>query len=407
MSLILSFLLVLSAYLVPASILVRPEYFIVVFLGLIALLLKCRLVTKVFKKENTLFLFFILFAYFSLVAQFLFGKDFDSRDSMILVRYCIYLMSIWGGAYVALAIKREWIIGWLFILIVAGSIVISFMQYFNVFGINGIMVPLYGEKYETLITGESWRRIIGTIGNANYWGLWLSLCFVASTYYSIIKRNIFIIPFAILLFVCIVMTGSRTALLAAILGFSVGFIFLSFSLSVSTKKNIVTLFILGGIAFLLYFGYGMFTADYYENESRFDVDNTHTLELRLAHWNNFLMASLEKPYQILIGRGPSKTTEITFGDNMYFFILRDFGLISLITYLLLLKTFLLRINKFIKVHQDIILRDKLAIALLFLITFCIFDLAADAWFNVRLVIPLLYGYGYLIMKSYILEEIQG
>ncbi|WP_169793571.1 hypothetical protein [Desulfomicrobium orale] len=332
------------------------------------------------------------------MGQLLSGYQFIYRDLMILLRYIIYSMAIIAGAYAATEIIYTKSIKFILIAILFISIAISFLQYFDIFNVNSIMIPIYGEKYHTLITGESWRRIVGTIGNANYWGLWLAICLVATSSFLVLNHKIVLIPVIILLFLSIIMTGSRTAIFSSLFGVCCGiFFFVKHVESAASLKKTLFLCSLFMLFPLLFFTTKYFIADYYDNQSRFSLDNTHTLELRVMHWSNFISETIEHPYRILIGRGSAKTDQTTYGDNSYLMIFRDYGLLSVFLYIILLLRIIFRLKKGVKSSFPKI-KILSTTSLLITLTFIFFDIAADAWFNVRLVIPLLFGYGYMIIK---------
>lgn len=393
----LSVILIWCAFLFPPYYFFRPEYFIIVTLFFLACATR-RSVFKLVRIESFLIYSMLILAAISLMGQLLSGYQFIYRDLMILLRYIIYSMAIIAGAYAATEIIYTKSIKFILIAILFISIAISFLQYFDIFNVNSIMIPIYGEKYHTLITGESWRRIVGTIGNANYWGLWLAICLVATSSFLVLNHKIVLIPVIILLFLSIIMTGSRTAIFSSLFGVCCGiFFFVKHVESAASLKKTLFLCSLFMLFPLLFFTTKYFIADYYDNQSRFSLDNTHTLELRVMHWSNFISETIEHPYRILIGRGSAKTDQTTYGDNSYLMIFRDYGLLSVFLYIILLLRIIFRLKKGVKSSFPKI-KILSTTSLLITLTFIFFDIAADAWFNVRLVIPLLFGYGYMIIK---------
>lgn len=303
----LSVILIWCAFLFPPYYFFRPEYFIIVTLFFLACATR-RSVFKLVRIESFLIYSMLILAAISLMGQLLSGYQFIYRDLMILLRYIIYSMAIIAGAYAATEIIYTKSIKFILIAILFISIAISFLQYFDIFNVNSIMIPIYGEKYHTLITGESWRRIVGTIGNANYWGLWLAICLVATSSFLVLNHKIVLIPVIILLFLSIIMTGSRTAIFSSLFGVCCGiFFFVKHVESAASLKKTLFLCSLFMLFPLLFFTTKYFIADYYDNQSRFSLDNTHTLELRVMHWSNFISETIEHPYRILIGRGSAKT----------------------------------------------------------------------------------------------------
>lgn len=400
MSIALSLALIASAFLVPASVIYRPEYFLLALLSVIGVLSYGVQQAKHVKSEVIILLGLLFLASLSITIQVLVGKNFIFRDSMIIVRYGIYILALLAGTYIGLSIQRN---GRVFFYagyaLAALSILISFFQYFNIANTNAYMVPIYRPTYENLITGESWRRIIGTIGNPNYWGLWLGFCFVTAAYYAVVLRKATAYVFSFALLLCIVMTGSRTSLIAAVLGFAFTLIsvyrYNPALLRGKSKSLSLMLVVFGGLAVALIL---FFIRDYYSNQDRFSADNTKTLDLRVNHWLGFLSSMVENPIEILFGKGPSKDVGIRWGDNSYLLILRDYGIFSLAAYLYLLLTILRRLILAIKsfpLHK--LHSPTIALGCLFVIL--IFDLAADGWFNVRITLPLLFFYSMILTYS--------
>lgn len=393
-------LILASLYITPVSYLHRPEYYLVIVLGIVGLLSRFKYITNIAGRELFLFLCLLFFAVVSLIGQYFTDNDVSLRDYMILVRYLIYMLSLIVGVYCGVKIKTSPAIYFTIISFIFVSIVLSFFQYFNVYGINEIMVPIYRQDYVGLITGATNRRIIGTLGNPNYWGLLLGFGFVAYSYNAVVSRNLVSYGLAATLFICIVMTGSRTALISSVIGASYISI-VGFRVG-NTNNSTNRILVFASVALLitlLFIGYRYFTDSFYANTNRFSTDNTRTLDYRIAHWISFLSKSFDNPHQIFIGRGPSKDHQITWGDNMYLLIFRDFGLISLGIYISLLLTFYRRLKKMLPMLTSPQSTYPI-IGILILITFVVFDLAADAWYSVRLVIPLLIGYGYIITRSH-------
>jgi len=398
MSTILAMALLLSAFFISSKIIYRPEYIIVVILSLLSIITVGRKSLSCIGKELTLLYIMIVFAAISLIAQVIVGNSFIPRDYMILLRYLVYSLALIAGTFVSIRTKREWILKYSLLIIIISSIAISFMQYFNVSGINQFMVPIYCDRYQSLIAGMSWRRIIGTIGNANYWGLLMALFFVGSTYYAIIKRKLTSLPFVVLLLISILMTGSRSALLVAAASPVIGLVMIGTKGQNLSQKKILTFIALIIATTFIYFSYKIFISEYYENKDRFDMSNTQTLEMRVKYWSESLSEIIANPYQMIVGRGPSKSSQRVYGDNIYVLIFRDFGLISIIVYLLFLLTLFRRLLLQIKLQPPDMV-DRYSIGLFVFISIVIFDLAADTWFNVRLSIPLLFGYGYLMANE--------
>ncbi len=394
-------LIILSCFLVPASLLARPEYFLVSLFSVWAMSRQGGLIFKLFRRELSIIAILITLAAVTLAFQILLRGNFAGRDFLILLRYVIYSCAIISGAMLALSYRGGFTLRILTWAIIIVAIAISFIQYFNWMNLNAVTVPIYTANYEQLIEGFSWRRVIGTLGNPNYWGLLLGFGMIISCHRTVARRSLPALVILLLLFVAIIMAGSRGAMIASVSGLAaMGYLLTDTgkSANLGQRTIVIAAFFVVGVA--LYYGYRIFISDYYANTDRFSLDNTHTLELRFAWWSAFLSKLLESPYQILIGRGPSKSVDVGWADNMYLLILRDFGFPALLAYLYLWFTLLSRLwhlHRRLKKHQPFMI----TITLSALISFAIFDLAADAWFYVRLSIPMLLAYGFAVTSAHV------
>ncbi len=394
----LAALLILSVFLTPASMLIRPDYFLGVLLCLLGMSKRSSTMFRLAARETWLLILLAIFSVFSIAVQ-LTGKGFALRDLMILVRYVVYIATLFAGIAVGLSSTRINILWYVALGLIILIIAISFAQYFNIGRINTIMIPIYtvADRYSVLEEGLSWRRIIGTMGNPNYWGFFIGSGLILSAYMCLQKRLLFAAP-TLLLFVCIIMTGSRTSLLAALLA-----IITSALVIASTGKRLnlktftpvlLTAAILGG----MYIAYSYFTADYYESHDRFSTNNLGTLELRMKWWGQVLSTMLAEPYTFVLGRGPNKLENVRYGDNIYILYLRDFGLIGLGLYLMFLRLVtrtLLQLTRQLA-RNNPALSQLAAVTLLLFVQLATFDMAADGWFNVRIAELLLFCYGFTL-----------
>lgn len=392
---LLALTFILSVFFVPASVLIRPDYFIVSLIALSGLISHRNPIFKLASIETKLFLMLSFFAIISLGRQVL-SLSVSPRDFMVIVRYVVYLQTVYAGISIGIKAKKLGALKFCVFMLIVVSVVVSFIQYFNIGGLNSIIIPIYGfeNKYEILQSDASWRRIIGTMGNPNYWGFMLGVGFIVSFTMFFQRKYMYAVP-ALLLFVSIIMTGSRTALIAAILTAVLGlFLTAGGERKLSTKK-IVVLFGGGVIFIMLYFAYNIFTENYFDNQDRFSTSNLHTLDLRMQWWGEILSNMLQHPHTFFIGNGPSKLDSIRHGDNMYIRYLRDFGIFSLSIYLSLFYQITKKIRAVSRDKQTKFKVFSTVLFLVFMLLF-IFDMAADGWFNVRIAEILLFSYGLLL-----------
>jgi len=386
---------ILSAFFVPASVIIRPDYFIVFLIALSGLISHRAPIFKLASIETKLFILLSFFAIISLARQVL-SLSVSPRDFMVIIRYVVYLLAIYAGIGTGIKVKKLGILKFCVFMLIVVSVVVSFVQYFNIGGLNSIIIPIYGfeNKYEILQSDASWRRIIGTMGNPNYWGFMLGASFIVSYTMCFQRKYIHVVP-ALLLFVSIIMTGSRTALIATSVTALLGLFLISGNeRKLSTKK--IGVILGGGVIFImLYFTYNLFTENYFENQDRFSTSNLHTLDLRMQWWSEILTNMLQHPHTFFVGNGPSKLDTIRHGDNMYIRYLRDFGIFSLSIYLALFYQIIKKIRVISRDKQTRFKAFSSALFLIFMLLL-IFDMAADGWFNVRIAEILLFNYGLLL-----------
>ncbi|MCA9421024.1 MAG: hypothetical protein KC592_08405 [Nitrospira sp.] len=336
-----------------------------------------------------------LSALVSIFGQVVLADGFTGRDLMVVLRYVVYLAALYAGVATALA-GEGIVLRWVALCLVGLAIIISFMQYFNIGGLNSTIVPYYSvaDRYAILESGESWRRIIGTMGNPNYWGFILGLGFIYSSYMCLQKQYRFF-GLALLFFLSIIMSGSRTGITASFAAVIIGFLSTAITQRrLATKFAMFTLSV-GLLVGSIYLAFSLFSENYYDAQDRFSISNLGTLRQRMLWWVEIYHKMAAQPYAFVIGFGPDKLHSVRFSDNMYVRYFRDFGLIGLVLYLVLLLRFLTRVYRLSNV-VDGKLSVFIKVTWLGFVQLAVFDLAADGWFNVRITELLLFSYGLAI-----------
>ncbi|QPK62725.1 O-antigen ligase family protein [Methylomonas sp. LL1] len=382
----------LSSFFSPAWLTTRPEYFIVLT-GLIIYLTKILKTVGIFKTELLLLTTLTVGAGISLIGQTLSGTVLVNQDLMILWRYLYYMALIVFGGIIATKIKPGFLLR-LFIFLLATAIIsVSFAQYYNILGINKIIVPLYTSSgaAESLLHDEFWRRVTGTYGNPNYWGFAMGIISATSFYFIYFKKKIIGVPYLLLSIISVIFTGSRAALISTIVSIFFSTIFI---LHQERKlKNIFLFMVAASVSVgLLYFIFTNFIQ--YENKGRFDSTNVATLDSRIEYWLQILESIQKSTVNILIGYGSSKGVSIQYGDNMYIRMLRDYGVIGLSTYIAFL--FVLIKNIIFLSYKKI---TEARLLLYYIVIFLVFDLTADCWFEVRIICLLLTFYSYMKIRN--------
>lgn len=212
--------------------------------------------------------------------------------------------------------------------------ILTFLQYFNVLGLNAFLVPLIAdEKYYYLITGLGSQRPIGMIGNPNALGFMfvfmIIFCICASKNSS--KLGLFLPPWLILAvgIIAMLLTLSRTALAALLVSILAIFSW-RFLLSL-TKKRIGVGFLKGGVIFSL-LAFFVLNSDFFHQEVlwRFsrgiDLATDTSFNARIRNWVEAYNIFIDVP---IVGAGPLTMQKFEHAvDNEYLFLARSYGIVG-------------------------------------------------------------------------------
>lgn len=225
------------------------------------------------------------------------------------------------------------------------SSLICFQQYFDIFGINSLYVPIVAPtQFDTLMPGYPSPRVVGMLGNPNVQGYVLSLAIVAFIYLYFVGRDRISIVKLCILFVAQMMTLSRGALVALLVG--------SVSLFVMYKKDfrfsLFKILLVIALLFSFYYAYQfmleneavynamLFRFELLENATE-DVSFVARYNAWINNWNYFKLNPL-----LGVGLLPRETN--IGADNEWLHLLRSFGIIGVVwlVILLLIPLFLRR-----------------------------------------------------------------
>lgn len=354
-----------------------------------------------FRKELGIIFLMILSASMSLLTQSVLGYEFIWRDAMIFVRLVFAAAAILTVALACSRLTDFQRSHQLLVMTAILVVIITLAQYYNVYGINDKLFSIYAERYRWLIVGTSWRRALGTFGNPNYWGALIVTLLMYITHLIFWRNKIAYLPIAGSLFVSIIFTGSRGSLVSYIAGLIIGTFIIMIKANDKPRFGPIILTVL----ILLSTTSVMGNLDkYYENKDRFSISNTHTLNSRVEIWKTALSKSSDNIFSFLFGQGPRKAAKdkLLIGDNAYVRTWRDYGLIGLFLYLLLLYTLVQRtVSLMNSEHQNIHVWSQSL--LLMLIAWSIFELSADTWYFGRSVAVFL-SY-YVLVHSVAINQI--
>jgi len=395
---ILILLYFLCIYLVPSTYIFRPEYFLSFGFAALAFFTAYKQCVGVNSKEILLLVLLSIGAVLSVFFQNLIGAEMIYRDLMILVRYVYYIFAIIAGGFFAYKLKDYHLFQYLIFSVILTSALISIFQYHNVFSINNIMSIYIGEKSEALAVGYYWRRVVGTFGNPNYWGLFLNFCMIISLYQVIFKKRYLWLILVPLLFVSVLYTGSRTTLVSIVIStFIILYLVRKHKVEKVSKNIIIAMVFLSILAVGAKLMLSDNDSEIYSGKDRFSADNITTLEMRIQHWHKMISHTFNHPIRVIIGGGESKGRISVFGDNMYIKYFRDYGVIGFAIYMVLIIYIYRRIMEIVINNEEI---RHLSIPFLWMyVCFLVFDLAADSWFVVRIAGLILFFYGFIKVAS--------
>lgn len=393
---ILAIAFVVSVMFVPPSLFLRPDFLLAgVAVAASAASSQKRMAFGLVRLEALAIVVLWLLAVMTLIGQALTTRNFIAQDAMILLRYGFYLCALLFGAVTGSMTRQPLKAFRVTILAgVAVVVTVSIAQYFYPGGMLGaVTLDIYGRPDYLGMIRVATRRITGTMENPNYWGFYASaLLLVSVVYLAFAKRRLWGIAAGLLLWV-VILTGSRTAVLAPLIAW-IGLIVLMVAVGHEriSRSVVVTCTLLVLVAAVLYL---VMAQGGYEYAGRFAIENTRTLDYRLQHWGRIWNEIEGDLARLLIGSGPRKAEGPLWVDNMYLRLLSNYGVMAAGAYMALVWTGIRRLVSLLHgaSHQ---VRLHLAIAVLVWLLMATFDLVADTWFNVRIASLVLFLHGFMV-----------
>jgi len=199
-----------------------------------------------------------------------------------------------------------------------GLIILGFIQFFNIAGLGSLIGSLYAPQHhiEAMI-GHS-KRIVLVGSNPNVAAAIAMLFFLYNFFRALLYREKVSYLYTVLLLIIILMTSSRTAILA------LGTIFFVFLLSSKSVKKLKKIFLITILIIIFLSLYNKFKYIAYGFELALKGENTSLIK-RFYNWNEALNYFSKSPY---LGWGFAKGNMTTIVDGEYFLLLRRFGLIG-------------------------------------------------------------------------------
>jgi|GEM_PF-2017602 len=232
-------------------------------------------------------------------------------------------------------VRRDYILKW-FVRCGVLSCFICFQQYFDLFDLNAKYIPFVAPTQAyTLLSGYFAPRVVGMLGNPNVQGAVLALSMVAHFYLILKGKAEFRITFFLMLFIGVIMTLSRTSFLVAVIGcFGVVFLYQKgMKFTIAKWLGFVLLVILLAFAYLaLRENEFLYNTIFFRFEKILEGGQENSLAARYERWAINYEYFLKSP---IFGVGPLPRADIfEFADGEWFLILRVYGVLGLLWFLL-------------------------------------------------------------------------
>jgi O-antigen ligase len=292
--------------------------------------------------RQTMLLAFPLFLFISIAVGLLLDFRGSLGDLNQLIRIVKYLV-IYTVAVSVTALSpdpeqaKTSIINW---ILVFGCILalITAQQYYDLFGLNRLYMHRVAAEWEynRLLEGRL-NRPLGMVGNPNELGFLLTMVALAAFYQALLRFRLFYVGALALALVGILMTGSRSSLVACIAGcVTVGLILTLMRLPAKSRFVQRLAGVLGAVVLLALAG-GL-TNVYGDLLERFDTLSTpseiESWQARLERWQENIALFKQSP---IFGVGPLRYGSLEFfADNEWWLLLRAYGIAGTLFFLAML-----------------------------------------------------------------------
>lgn len=320
-------------------------FILIILLILFFRLLKGKTVIFYFGIRQILllgFMFIIVFSIFIGTIKGFNNSVFELNEVIKILK--TFIISIIALTVFGLSNNKNYEINKLLDYILVLSVLLSILviqQYYNIFGLNSYYIQhVAPTQYRTLMGNYSTPRPVGMTGNPNVLGFIFTLTSLISTFCIFARKEKvkYILIFFVNLLVLFI-TLSRSSLVAFIGGFLI-IIFIAaivkglFKLDIKRISSMVLLilFIVASTNLLLK------NTNFEENilwrfESLLTIEEDNSWNARVSNWNETIDLIKENP---IMGVGTmSRSSASTVVDNEWLLLLRSFGLLGVIYYVLL------------------------------------------------------------------------
>jgi hypothetical protein len=240
----------------------------------------------------------------------------------------------------------------LFVICSVLSSFICFQQYFNLFNLNRLYIPLIApSQYTTLMEGYSSPRVVGMLGNPNSQGYALALALNCMLFLIFKEKSTTKILGAIVIFIAMLMTLSRGSLVSCLAGVLVLFCFYKKDKKFVIYKLVIfclLFFVLSVLILWLKDNPLIYDLILFRFEALSNISEDTSFVTRFHGW----LINIEHfKLSPVFGVGPLPRAVTIFGaaDNEWLLFLRSYGIVGVVWLLcFLFVPIFMRRTKFIE-----------------------------------------------------------
>ncbi|WP_078378875.1 O-antigen ligase family protein [Sutcliffiella halmapala] len=388
------------------------------------------------RKDNYIFLYIIITA-ISFIISTVYGMitvpdKTKVTDFLELYRYACYAVFFLLAKEVT---AKTWgVLLKAFLVMVAAFEVFGILQFLDLFNVNDTIGQLYtiSQRHYNMIIYQ--HRIPSTFLNPNMYGSFLiivaAILVALLTYMKTTKwRRIGIYTLLLLTFISVLLTTSRTAVIA-VGGIVVYWIILSIIVNRHIWKRqianglivllmflVVAASLVPQIAYLDYAATQIFSTYQKDrskdkptdiskeemeeqerhNAARESLESVSSFKNRYDYWVMNYEEFLESP---VIGHGPMRSNFVSFADNTYLYILARYGAVGMLVFLSFVlygyfKTIMMLLKPAVSGP-----RKTLAIAInLILVGYLVMGMVSEVWYNLQAMTFLFVLFGLMLNKK--------
>jgi len=278
--------------------------------------------------------YYLLFLFLAMVSTIygvqILNVNTGSRDMVEFIKMGKYLLIFLAVASSNPTERDLKILLNTFLVVMIFSATIGILQFYNIFGFSSLTGPIYlGEKIFKVN-----ERLTGTFTNPNSYSVVLGFSIIISLVQLLTEkthnRKLFYVFTLGFFSICILITGSRTGL-AAILFSLIILLLLFLRFNIKNIKSIIPIIVLLGVSFTVgvyYAGQDIVSrlssgVNFLENES---------LLMRIYAWYLNIQLIIQSP---ILGWGPAKEMFTTVVDNEYILIVRRYGIVGGLAFMMI------------------------------------------------------------------------